>query len=81
MRRLIYLAMAVSAALGYSGSAAGMAGPTQIETKLDALTDAVCVQAVVANDRNQRWGEATPKACREAQHIVYVSSPATPRRR
>ena len=30
MRRFIYLAMAVSAALGFSGSAAGMTGPSEV---------------------------------------------------
>ncbi len=73
MRRFIYLAMAVSAVLGYSGSAAGMAGSTSIEEKLDALTDAVCAQAVLSNEPH-RLGFIAPKTCREAAHVVFVSS-------
>jgi hypothetical protein len=72
--RFIYLAMAVSAILGYSGTAAGMGGSTSVEGQLDALTDAVCVQAVIFNNQHQQWGRSTPKVCRDAQHIVFVSS-------
>ena len=37
MRRFIYLALAVSAALGFSGSAAGMTGPSEVVVVNDPL--------------------------------------------
>ena len=58
----------------YQATAASPA--KQLEEKVDALRDIVCVQAVVFNDKNGRLGVTTPKACREAAHIVFVSSQA-----
>ena len=50
-----------------------MAGSTAIEEKLDALMDAVCVQAILMEE-SRRSGFIAPKACRERPHIVFVSS-------
>ena len=74
MRLFAIIALAICAPfLGQlDASAAPPVKPT--EAKIDALTDAVCVQAVLFDDKNGRRGRTTPKVCREAPHTVFVSS-------
>ncbi len=74
MRLLTVLAPVAIAALLFGQLPATAASPSkELKTQLDALTDALCAHVVQEGSGNLLRPIA-PKACRDAPHLVFVTS-------
>ena len=70
---LVALVVAVAALLLSQLQATAVSPSKQFEEKIDALTDALCAHLVQEGSGN-RIRPIAPKACRDAPHLVFVTS-------